>query len=247
MNPEFSNYFIEDFRLNSDGDGWIEIEYFARELLHSTGFPIKGEKIEVSNIFTRMPGIYKMQLLQKKAGLSESVYQLIGYFKIMLYPSTGFSIQMSLNRQNILETRLWINQAEYLYYGLPSGHLVSVTAKYPTISRKLKRNPDEDNTAFLSKQYERLPELKHLVEGYKISVELQMKHASFPDALVEFIHGFNPEKLPSEDIHEYYSRLYNLFYCIYYNVSINNPVEMEENRRILSLFEEMGEGLKHSP
>jgi hypothetical protein len=247
MNTEFTGFSIEDINLHSERDRWMDIELYARELLDSTRYPMTGKKTEISNIFTTVPGIYKLQLLQKKQGPDQSVYHMIGFYKFILYPSKNFSIQMSLNQHNILETRLWVNQAEYLYCGIRTGGLVSVTAEYPYISQREKPQSEVLKSKLFSIHNDTLPELKKLLEGFKLSIELKRDKLSKLKNLVNFIHGLNLEKLQGEDTPQYYSRLYNLFYCLYFNASITNLIRDDDLWRINSLMDEMCYGLNTYP
>jgi hypothetical protein len=247
MNTEFIGFSIEDINLHSDRDSWMDVEFYARELLDSNHYPMIGKKVDISNIYTSVPGIYKLQLLQKKQGPDQSVYHMIGFYKIILYPSQSFSIQMSLNQYNILETRLWVNRTEYLYCGIRTGGLVSVTVEYPYISQREKPQSEVVKSKLLSIHDKSLPELKKLVEGFKLSIELKRDKLSKLKNLVNFIYGLNLENLPGEGTQEYYSRLYNLFYCLYFNASITNLIRDDDLWRINSIMDEMCYGLNTYP
>ena len=243
MIVEITGIYIEDFTMKSECESKYEYETHTCEILRMVNSNRKGNEHEISNLFTSMPGVYKIQLLLKKPGFRQNLYEMIGFYRVVLYPATSFRIQMELNDLGIPETRLQINQTEYFFYGTSENSMVTVTAEYPFISTNLKHHPDHEKGDFLLLQYEQLPELEMFVKDFLMLARRRLENASAPELLVHYIHGLNSGKQPSEDIHSYYSRLYNMLSCVNYNLTHGNLLDIDETQRIDGFLDRTGKCL----
>jgi len=244
MSIEITGIYIDDFRMRSEYKIHYEYETYTRELLREVEMKWIGNEVEISNFFTSMPGVYKIQLLQKKPGFRQNLYEMIGYYQVILYPSTNFRIQMKLNDLGIPETLMRINQTEYLFYGTSENSFLTVTAEYPSISTKMKHHPDQVKGDFLLLQYDQLPEMEKFVKDFLAVARQRLEKASAPEPLLHFLHGLNTQKQPPEDIHTYYSRLYNMLSSMNFNLTHGDLLDMDERQRIDSFIDRTGRCLQ---
>gem|GEM_PF-2507947 len=232
MKTQTTGIFTEDTRLITAFEKYYEYETFTRALLDHGSDWQKGNKIRISNLLTAISGTYKIQLLSKKPGDEPDTYEMIGCYRVMLYPSKSFSIRMRINQEGTLESMVWINQRWYLFYGIVGESEVSCRATYPCTSSKSWCKGEKEKTGFLLCQYEKLPVLESFLTEFTAHAEKRLRQSSAPGILVDSLHRYKTRIEPGENVHTYYSRLFNMLASVFFNINTGDLLSRDESQEV---------------
>jgi len=231
MSNEIYAYGFEDIKTNNMDNTSIDIEFFPHILINSDLVPYKSEIIEVFNLYISFLGIYRVLLLQSISEFNKETYQIVGYYNIIPFPYKSFFIQMIIDSTKKLISKIWVEKNKYIYYGIRDNSLVTITQSFPFSSKEFFESLNQKKNIIHLKQ--KIAELKYIVDVSISHIKNIIKLNDIPELLVSCINGFKTEQLDGEGELEYYCRLFNILYCLYFNVDCNSLLIIRDELKII--------------